>query len=411
MADGYNPSASMLQTNPDASLKVFMGGGGAGTDGGAGMAYNDTQTLLQSVQGAHLQKFDGGAMTVPTADGQKRLLQDILNVPSVVKYDQKNNIIRSLEDLRAAFESDATYNEFIDWLGSKLLDNEQFKTFVKERMITISAAPTKIRLKRRTRAEMIAAQLQKSIENIKKTRDELNRLEAQRQEADKKLEEIRQAGKTGDELKAAEAERKRAEQAIANQQKQLTAAIATSSAVHTMTDQQLAALDNKTSALPSEGKVEEVKVASPPEPTAPQAAVVPTAPLETEVVAAEAAKKAAEEAAAEEAAAKEAATSATSIVNINPNSVVPQGASTAAPQATATIVPSPEIPATSPTGATATAVPSPEIPAASPTGSAATVVPPPAIPTGTQGGSRKAPRRTLKRRSNRARKASLKKYK
>ncbi len=384
MADGYNPGASMLQTNPDASLKVFMGGGGAGADGGAGMPYNATATLLQTVPGAELQKFDGGAMMVPTADGQKRLLQDVLNVPSVVKYEQKNNIIRSLEDLRAAFESDATYNEFIDWLGSKLLDNEQFKTFVKERMITISAAPTKIRAKRRTRAEMIAAELQKSIENIKKTQDELARLEKIKQKVDKQLKDMVDAGKSEEELKTVKAGKLRTEQAIAKQQQQLTAAIATSSAVPTMSDEQLAALDNEPAAAPAKGKVEEVKVASPPEPTAPQAAVVPSAPLETEVVAAEAAKKAAEEAAA-----KEAATSATSIVNINPNSVVPQGASTAAPQATATVVPPPEIPA------------------ASPTGSAATIVPPP----GTQGGARKAPRRTLKRRSNKARKASLKKYK
>jgi hypothetical protein len=388
MADGYNPGASMLQTNQDAILKVFMGGGGAGADGGAGMAYNDTQTLLQRVQGAHLERFDGGAMMVPTADGQKRLLQDVLNVPSVVKYDQKNNIIRSLEDLRAAFESDATYNEFIDWLGSKLLDNEQFKTFVKERMITISAAPTKIRAKRRTRAEMISAELQKSIENIKKTQDELARLQEVKQKVDKQIKDMVDSGKSEEELKAIKAGKLRTEKEIAKQQQQLTAAIATSTAIPKMSDEQLAARDASTGVVPAEGKVEEAKAVVLPEPTAPQAAVVPTAPLETEVAAAEAAKKAAEEAAA-----KEAATSATSIVNINPNSVVPQGASTAAPQATATVVPPPENPA------------------ASPTGSTETVVPPPEIPTGTQGGARKAPRRTLKRRSNKARKASLKKYK
>jgi hypothetical protein len=381
MADGYNPGASMLQTNHEATLKVFMGGGGAGADGGAGMAYNDTQTLLQRVQGAHLEKFDGGAMMVPTADGQKRLLQDVLNVPSIVKYEQKNNIIRSLEDLRAAFESDATYNEFIDWLGSKLLDNEQFKTFVKERMITISAAPTKIRARRRTRAEMIAAELQKSIENIKKTQDELARLEETKQKVDKQLKDMVEAGKSEEELKAIKAGKLRTELAIVTQQKKLTAEIATSSAVPTMTDEQLEARDASAGLVPAEEKVEGAKTVVLPK---------PTAPLETEVAAAEAAAK---EAAAKEAAAKEAATSATSIVNINPNSVVPQGASTAAPQATATVVPPPEIPAASPTGATAT------------------VVPPPENPAGTQGGARKAPRRTLKRRSNKARKASLKKYK
>ncbi len=357
MADGYNPSASMLQTNPDASLKVFMGGGGAGADGGAGMPYNATATLLQTVPGAELQKFDGGAMMVPTADGQKRLLQDVLKFDKVpLIYENKNNIIRSLDDLRAAFQSDKTYNEFIDWLGSKLINNEEFKTFVKSRMLTISAEPVQVRAKRRSREQIIADELQKSVERIKKTTDELARLEKVRKEADELLVSIQASGETGEKLKQAEEAKRRTEDLIAKQQKQLTTTIATSTAIPTMGDAQLEALA-AVPAVPEGEPAKPLAIALKPEPTAPpKPTPEPTAPLEADVIAAEAAKKGAEE-------------------------------------AVAAVVPPPEIPTVNPSGATAT------------------VVPPPEIPAGTKGGNRKAPRRTLRRRSNKARKTSLKNYK
>lgn len=258
-AGGYNPGASMLQTNPDVSLKVFMGGGGADADGGAGMAYNDTASLLRTVPGVELQKFDGGAMRVPGADGQGRLLQDVLGITEVIPkvYDEKNNVIRSLDDLRAAFRETGRYNEFIDWLGGKLLNNDLFKKFVADRMLTIGTKAAAPRAKRRTRDQIIADELQKSIKKIVAAQAELVRLEKVKTEADSLLENIRKTGETGEQLKQAEAAKRRTETAIAQQQKALTTTIATSTAIPNMGDAELEALDSKV-----EGEIATIPVAA-----------------------------------------------------------------------------------------------------------------------------------------------------
>jgi hypothetical protein len=206
-ASGYNPGASMLNTNPDASLKVFMGGGG-GADGGAGAAYNDTASLLRTVPGAELQKFDGGAMRVPGAEGQGRLLQDVLGVQDVRKdYEEKNNVIRSLDDLRGAFREPGRYNEFIDWLGGKLLNNDLFKKFVAERMLTISAKETAPRAKRRTTQQIIKDKLDKTDAQIELTIKQLNSYKSQQAEAENLLISLEQRSVVGEELTQAKNKR------------------------------------------------------------------------------------------------------------------------------------------------------------------------------------------------------------
>ena len=111
-AGGYNPGTSMLQTNPDASLKVFMGGGMPGSDGGAGLDYRNDVSMLQQNPGAVLQKFEGGAITVPGATAQGRLLEDVMQLTETSEYAARNYVVRSVEELREKFGNEAAYNDY-----------------------------------------------------------------------------------------------------------------------------------------------------------------------------------------------------------------------------------------------------------------------------------------------------------
>jgi hypothetical protein len=142
-AGGYNPGTSMLQTNPDASLKVFMGGGMPGSDGGAGLDYRNDVSMLQQNPGAVLQKFEGGAITVPGAKGEGRLLEDVMQLTDTKPYTERNYVVRSVEELREKFGNEVAYNDFILWLGRKLKGNSGFEEFVKARFLRIEETDKK----------------------------------------------------------------------------------------------------------------------------------------------------------------------------------------------------------------------------------------------------------------------------
>ncbi len=226
MADGgYNPSASMLNTNPDVSLKVFMGGGVPGADGGAGMDYRNDATMLQQNPGATLQKFEGGAIKVPGGEGQGRLLEDVMKLTETSEYAARNYVVRSVEELREKFGNEAAYNDFILWLGRKLKGNGGFEEFVKSRFLRIEERPAEPRT-RATREEAAVKKLQKAlkrIESSEKTRREAEEIAKQLTERAEVLKQQK-----GKEAEAAETE-KLAKAAIAKAQEAqavITASIA-----------------------------------------------------------------------------------------------------------------------------------------------------------------------------------------
>jgi hypothetical protein len=292
-AGGYNPGTSMLQTNPDASLKVFMGGGVPGADGGAGLDYRNDVSMLQQNPGAVLQKFEGGAITVPGAKGEGRLLEDVMQLTDTKPYTERNYVVRSVEELREKFGNEVAYNDFILWLGRKLKGNGGFEEFVKARFLRIEEGVAGPRAKRRTRDEIIADELQKSIEKIKKAQDDLDRLQKMKEELDNDLKTVKDGPEKAETLTRIEGAKARTVAQITRQKKALITTITTGAAIPTMNDTQLQDLADGTekpvetvglkptgaSTTEETGQVVEVVDSSVPVVEAPAPVVVEEAPV------------------------------------------------------------------------------------------------------------------------------------